>query len=385
LHLLRRAVDLAWQRGRILLPIVLAMMVMVPSASAAKDARTALLERFGMRVGGGVAFFLSKDQVSWLGFNRPGFLGDLAFSLLVRQWLSVELGGTIGLFMSGAESTGLAELVPEAAAPGGLLAPWLGVRVHGSLRRLVPFFSLNVGRGFTGDLVRAVLQSSVGADVHVGHGASVGPVVGFSQVFQKDQPGASSDARFLWVGLSFTYRSLPPAAPVKEPHTHSVERVVAVQRVVEHDVQREEIYIPAPAPPVDDNELSELLDRALPAPSERVELLAPVLFGFDSDRLEALGVAMLHEVANILKRRTDVELVAIQGYADRRGPAEYNRALATRRARHVKEWLTAHGIAAERLVISEGLNGFVEDGESEPEHHQNRRVIFRVLRLAEPQ
>jgi outer membrane protein OmpA-like peptidoglycan-associated protein len=359
-------------------------MACLPGSAAAKDTRIELVKRFGVRVSGSVAFFLSKDQLDWLGFKLPGFLGDISFSLQVKPWLSTELGGTIGVFIPGAKAAELEPLVPLVAAPGGLLAPWLGLRAHGTSRRLVPFVSLNFGPGITGDLVRPLLQASVGADINVGSGASVGPVVGFGQMFQKNQPGASTDAQFFWVGLSFGYRALPYTTPVKTVHTHSVERVIEVRRVVDHQVERQTSYVPTPGPPVDDKELNELLDRALPAPRGRVELLAPVLFGFDSDALDPLGVAMLHEVVDLLKRRTEIELVAIQGYADKRGSAEHNGALAKRRAQRVKEWLIDHGIAGARLMVAEGLNGFVEEGESEPEHAQNRRVIFRVLRMAEP-
>jgi outer membrane protein OmpA-like peptidoglycan-associated protein len=361
------------------------MMACFPGFGRAEDAQAELLKRFGMRVDGGVAFFLSRDQLDWLGFKRPGVLADLSFSMVVQPWLSAELGGTIGIFMSGGKAEELKELAPVVEAPGGLLAPWLGLRAHGTTRRLVPFLSLSFGPGFTGDLVRPLLQGSVGADINVGLGTSIGPVLGFTQLFQKNTPGASTDALCFWVGLTFAYRALPEAPPtVRTLHTHSVERVIEVRHVVEHDIQREEIYIPAPpAPPVDNKELDELLDRALPAPPGRVELLAPVLFAFDSDALQPPGVAMLHEVADVLKRRTEIELVAIQGYADKRGTEEHNRALKKRRAERVRSWLIERGIAAERLMVAAGEDEWVEHGESEPEQAQNRRVVFRVLRVVE--
>jgi outer membrane protein OmpA-like peptidoglycan-associated protein len=357
--------------GRLLLLLFCCLSTSVPQQSVAQDKRGELFKRFGMRVDGGAAFFLSPDQIGWLGFNRPGFFGHLAFGMLLLPYLTAEVGGTMGVFLSDPKLA----LVQEATAPGGLLAPWLGVRLHAPSRKFAPFVALNAGPGFTGDLIRPLLQASVGADLGVGRGASLGPVVGFSQVFQHDHPGASSDARFLWVGLSFAYRALAeePPATTRTVHTHSVERVV----------EREAVYVPTPGPPVDDNELSELLDRALPAPSGRVELLAPVLFAFDSDALEAHGVAMLHEVASTLRRRTDIELLAIQGYADTRGTEPYNRVLGRRRAERIKAWLIAHGIAAERLIVSDGPNEVVEAGENEPDHQQNRRVRFRVLRMAE--
>jgi outer membrane protein OmpA-like peptidoglycan-associated protein len=128
----------------------------------------------------------------------------------------------------------------------------------------------------------------------------------------------------------------------------------------------------------------ELIERTLPGPT-RVELLAPVLFAFDSDTLEPIGIAMLHEVANTLRDRTDIKLVQIQGYADERGDAEYNRALSQRRAERVQAWLVEHGVQAERLTVEpRGASSFVEAGQDEGSHTQNRRVIFRVLEATEP-
>jgi outer membrane protein OmpA-like peptidoglycan-associated protein len=116
-----------------------------------------------------------------------------------------------------------------------------------------------------------------------------------------------------------------------------------------------------------------------------VELLAPVLFAFDSDRLEPIGVAMLHEVAHLLRRRTDIELLEIQGYSDSRGTAVYNKALSQRRAYKVHAWLVHHGIDSDRLrVAGEGETQFVETDQSEKAHQQNRRVVFRVIRLRAP-
>jgi outer membrane protein OmpA-like peptidoglycan-associated protein len=91
---------------------------------------------------------------------------------------------------------------------------------------------------------------------------------------------------------------------------------------------------------------------------------------------------MLHEVAATLQSRPDVELVQIQGHADQRGNAEYNRALSQRRAERVLAWLVEHGIASERLEVdAHGAVEPLEEDKSEPAQQQNRRVVFRVLKL----
>jgi outer membrane protein OmpA-like peptidoglycan-associated protein len=122
-----------------------------------------------------------------------------------------------------------------------------------------------------------------------------------------------------------------------------------------------------------------LLDQAVHV--ERSELLAPVLFAFDSDELDANGIAMLHQVAALLlHERKDIARLAIAAYADARGSSEYNRNLSRRRAERVRAWLIEHGIAPERLEVdAEGASHFIEPGKNEAEHQQNRRVVFRVL------
>lgn len=128
----------------------------------------------------------------------------------------------------------------------------------------------------------------------------------------------------------------------------------------------------------------QLVDRAVPGRTDQVELLAPVLFAFDSDALEPVGIAMLHEVARELNKRPDLELIEIRAYSDARGSAEYNRALAERRGQRVRDWLIEHGVAADRLSIAPlGAAEPVEAGDGEAAYEQNRRVVFRVVRKAE--
>jgi OmpA-OmpF porin, OOP family len=90
-------------------------------------------------------------------------------------------------------------------------------------------------------------------------------------------------------------------------------------------------------------------------------------------------------VARELAARSEIELVEIYGYADERGSAEYNESLSGRRAQRVFDWLVEHGVAPERLQVApQGARDPVESGTSEGEYEQNRRVVFRVLRMASP-
>lgn len=311
-----------------------------------------------------VATMLSRNQLGRLGFDTMGFLGNVQLGYEVWRLLDLQGGLTGGAFKN-------SRPLREA---GGLVVPTVGALLHGPRDGLSPYVFAEGGPGITGTLVRPYFRVGAGLDIPVTRRLAFGPEAGYSQLVQFDEPGSSTDARFVWAGLALLYRHRD-FTPPPEPK----ERVV----VVHHTRTTPPIVIEREPPTP---ELMELLDQALPAPApSRVELLAPVLFEYDSDELEPVGVAMLHEVSAELKARPDILLISIQGYADSRGSEEYNQTLSLKRAERVREWLIAHGIASERLTVeAEGATKLVEPGSSEPEHQQNRRVVFRVLKTAEP-
>jgi outer membrane protein OmpA-like peptidoglycan-associated protein len=235
---------------------------------------------------------------------------------------------------------------------------------------VTPYALLDVGAAFTGALVLPFGRLGVGFEVPVTASLSLGPVLSFGVVMQTNEPYSSSDAQYVSLGLACVYApgsSRPPprrAAPVRRP-LPAAPRPRAVER-----------------PPVD---IMKLIDRAVPGRTDQVELLAPVLFEYDSDALDEIGVAMLHEVRSELAARSDLAEVEIRAYADARGSSEYNQELATRRAERVRAWLVDHGIEPALLRIAAiGANDFVEPGADEPAHQQNRRVVFRVYRKEAP-
>jgi len=350
--------------------------MLASSALSRADApKLSLSQRLGVRLSAYASLFTSQDQLDQLGFDRFGLLGDLSLGLTVLPWLTAELGGTGGAFLVSRETRASTDAL-GVKPHGGLLAPTLGARVHAPSRKLAPFLAFSGGPAFTGPLIRPFIQFSVGLDVGLGRGVSLGPYFGYGRVFQKNGPTYTTDGSFLSAGTTLAYRPVPPVAPATL-HTHSVERIHSHTHTHTHTES------PPREPTVSDGELDVLLDRALPpVRTDRMELLAPVLFAFDSDALEPVGVAMLHEVASLLEQRPDIESLAILGFADKRGSSEYNLQLSARRAERVRSWLVEHGVESQRLEVqTQGASNFVESGESEVEHEQNRRVIFRVLRL----
>ncbi|HKP55717.1 MAG TPA: OmpA family protein [Polyangiales bacterium] len=315
----------------------------------------AAAQRSAWHVRGGLsgAMMISADQADWLGYDRPGVLGDVQLGYGVLPWLDLQVGTALGVFLSD-------------QANGGLAAPMVGALARWPGSSVTPYVALDMGAAMTGALLLPMLRASIGLELPIAASWSLGPTLGLGNVFYSDDPGNSTDARYISLGLTLLYAHNPPPVPHKAaapppPAPPPPPRVVVVKE-----------------PSAD---LMQLVDRAVPGRTDQVELLAPVLFGFDSDELEPVGVAMLHEVARELTARPDLELVEIRAYADARGAAEYNRALAERRGQRVLEWLVAHGIDGQRLSVAPlGAADPVEIGADEQAYEQNRRVVFRVLR-----
>jgi outer membrane protein OmpA-like peptidoglycan-associated protein len=323
-------------------------------------------ELFHVRTAAAGALMVNHDQRTWLDYQQPGILADLQLAYSALPWLDVQVGATGGIFAS--------------QQPGGLLSPMLGVLGRLPMQSPTPYAMCDVGLGFTGNLARPFLRAGVGLDFQVSRSLRLGPNLGLGVVTQTDGPAYSSDGLYVWLGLSFTYWPVTAAPAMRQSPAVPPPPPAAPLTAAEPDADTRPVSPPAPPSP----ELSALLERALP--SQRSELLAPVLFALDSDALEPSGVAMLHEVARVLSgERADIELVEIAAYADARGESEYNRELAGRRAQRVLEWLVEHGIARQRLQVSaEGAVDFVESGDSEEDHAQNRRVVFRIQRTRKP-
>jgi outer membrane protein OmpA-like peptidoglycan-associated protein len=309
----------------------------------------------------GAGVMVSADQTGRLGYDALGLLGDLQLGYVLQPWLDLQLTMLGGAF-------------PTSDKTGGLLAPMFGAALGLPGDGWRPYLQLDVGPGFTGGLARPFFRGSVGVELRVLRALSVGPVAGYGHLFQTNAPGDSTDARFLWLGVVV---SLRPAVADKPTSTREHVRWTTVRRTVVEVVSPPQPI--APTPPVAPSaELEALLEQAVP--SQRVELLAPILFELDSAELEPVGIAMLHEVARELVRRASIKLLDVQGYADSRGQAAHNLELSERRAARVIEWLVDHGVARERMRIApRGSSELVEPGSSETDHEQNRRVVFRVV------
>jgi outer membrane protein OmpA-like peptidoglycan-associated protein len=119
-----------------------------------------------------------------------------------------------------------------------------------------------------------------------------------------------------------------------------------------------------------------------PAPTTGVVVHADIYFDFKSDRLRAEAVRLLQDKAGQMEHGS-TWAVLIQGYADRQGPAEYNRLLAQRRATAVKQFLVELGVPEPSIkVVTIGQEGALCDEPSAECQQLNRRVHLEIRKLA---
>ena len=103
-----------------------------------------------------------------------------------------------------------------------------------------------------------------------------------------------------------------------------------------------------------------------------------VYFEYDSARVTPAELSKVEAVSSALKGNTSK--LRIEGHADERGTAEYNRALGEKRAKSVMEKLVLLGIDAGRIdTVSFGKDKPAEPGHTAESWSKNRRCEFVVV------
>ena len=111
-------------------------------------------------------------------------------------------------------------------------------------------------------------------------------------------------------------------------------------------------------------------------------VLYGVLFDFNKSTLQSASDAVLQQVATLLGADKTLKL-EVQGHTDNVGNDTYNQKLSEDRAHSVVVWLTAHGVAADRLTSKGyGRTMPIADNSTEPGRAKNRRVEIADPRCA---
>jgi outer membrane protein OmpA-like peptidoglycan-associated protein len=99
-----------------------------------------------------------------------------------------------------------------------------------------------------------------------------------------------------------------------------------------------------------------------------------VAFDFDRYSLKPDTFALLDQAVQVLEQNPTLK-IKIEGYSCNIGTVKYNLALGKRRANAVREYLTRHGVAADRLTT-------VSFGESQPKYDNSRKETRKLNRRA---
>jgi outer membrane protein OmpA-like peptidoglycan-associated protein len=118
-----------------------------------------------------------------------------------------------------------------------------------------------------------------------------------------------------------------------------------------------------------------------PAPLPIDAVHTDVYFDFKSARLRADAVRILQDRAAAMERSSTWG-VLVQGFADRQGPAEYNRVLALKRAEAVKQFLVELGVPETSVkTTTVGSDGVLCDEATRECQQLNRRVHLEIRKL----
>jgi peptidoglycan-associated lipoprotein len=118
-------------------------------------------------------------------------------------------------------------------------------------------------------------------------------------------------------------------------------------------------------------------------PSKYIEEKAPfedIHFDFDKYDIRSDAQPILQKIASWLLKNTSVKLL-IEGHCDERGTDEYNLALGDRRAKATRDYLTALGVASNRIeMVSYGEEKPLCTDKTEECWARNRRAHFVILK-----
>jgi outer membrane protein OmpA-like peptidoglycan-associated protein len=115
----------------------------------------------------------------------------------------------------------------------------------------------------------------------------------------------------------------------------------------------------------------------------QIQLRGSVVFDLGQATVHKQSFPLLDEVAGVLKTRSEIELMEVEGHTDNRGGRAYNQDLSERRAKAVVDYLAKKGVQVRRLQS----RGFAFDrpvasNDDALGRAKNRRVEFHILKSA---
>jgi outer membrane protein OmpA-like peptidoglycan-associated protein len=342
---------------------------------------------FVLKIDGGVGVPLTRPQSSL--FRVGGAVNAKALWALTPF---LDIGPTVG-FLTLPADDGVSVAGTALTAGVGLQfkRPHDGV-ADGVFKNFAPFLDADALYVRTGELNRAGFDVGLGALVPIDDNRVfwVGPFARYQQILQLPVRDGydNSDAKTLIVGLTLELspgvRREPSvvdvAGPAAAPETVTVMKEVAVcadsdgdgvPNVVDrcHSVKGTLDGYGCPA-------YAHVVVRP-----DKLELKEKLYFAWDSAELHADSTPVLDDVVQALKDNQAAR-VQVEGYTSSEGTEEHNQTLSEDRARTVRTYLVAHGIAESRL-ISKGFASATPQSTNDTAagRENNRRVEFVVTFL----
>jgi OmpA-OmpF porin, OOP family len=114
--------------------------------------------------------------------------------------------------------------------------------------------------------------------------------------------------------------------------------------------------------------------------NKEVVIKQQIQFAVDSATILPASTGLLTEIADAVVKNPRIKKLEVQGHTDNTGTSAHNQTLSEERASSVVAWLTAHGVAAERLSAKGyGDSKPIVPNVTETNKQRNRRVQFIIL------
>jgi outer membrane protein OmpA-like peptidoglycan-associated protein len=234
----------------------------------------------------------------------------------------------------------------------------------------------------TGGLNRAGFAAALGVAVPIGKARVfwIGPFARYFQIMQRDRPGFdTTDAKILSLGVSLEVglgvEREPAVVAAAQVRTIDKETYICPDRDLD-GIPDNVDHCPDVAGPMDNWGCP--VYKKLVIKKDKLELKEKLYFAWDQAVLQEDSFPVLDEVVQALNDNKGFR-VQVEGHASSEGADDHNQTLSEKRAEAVLDYLTAHGIAKERLV-SKGFGSSVplDTNETIAGRENNRRVEFVV-------
>jgi outer membrane protein OmpA-like peptidoglycan-associated protein len=297
----------------------------------------------------------------------------------------------------------------EKKSAGEAVGVMAGLRFHAG-RAEGLWLDADIGAVQTGPLARPAIDAHVGYDARAGGAGSrwsVGPFIGYEQVFEPANAAFPDDAHILEFGIHFSLGAPSPRVGAPKGMEASAH-APSVSRAAEVAPAPVPIAAPVMLTDVDGDGVLDLRDACPTIPGVATEDPATngcpppvngisverdlIVLGdriyFDTDRARIKHVSwdLVRRLAEFIKAHPELEQVSIEGHADEVGDDAHNENLSRARAEAVKAMLVRRFEVDERALVVHawGESRPADPGHSEQAHEKNRRVELVITRARVP-